>query len=626
VCYAWHPTQWDGSKGHWADVAARCELKDKFTTAGESCENGALIRPRASVPASAPVHVVPQKQVLTGELYAHQKEAFDQFKDATEMGVFAEMGCGKSAVVLRIASYKFKKGEIDQLLIVAPNAVHVQWAHEQVPLWLDCPYNIQCLFGRGGAKVAYPFDDDPEFLDVVCINIDTFSTPTKWKDIADWSNGGKTFIVLDEATAIKSVSSQRTQRMLYAFNTVKYKPKTKTIMSSVPNSVARAVLTGTPVTNGPIDLWAIGEFLRPMYFGRNYYAFKARYGMFTSLVVNDRVIQVPLSEECWHGIKAVNTFHEANEIFGCSPDTFDTVHSQDHYQGPYKHADELKELLKPIAWFKDIKDCVDMPSQNYITRECAMTSEIEQCYEDMVNELIAQYEDHTMVAKSKLTALIRLQQISSGFICDKTYGQETTEDAWTEAVKAFTEGREITQTVEEDKLSLLYGLTEEEDILPAQIKWIGKSNGKLDALYRDVDECAKPVIIATRFTAEADRIFNDLSGKYDCCLMTGWKRVGTLEEFKEGKYQVMVANTAVINRGFNLQNSHVILRYSNTFSLENALQLEGRIFRLGQTSPCEYVDYIYPGTIDDKITSCLRMKRNLLDYIRDVNNIKELIS
>jgi SNF2 family DNA or RNA helicase len=633
VCYAWHPNQWDGSKGHWADMTARCEIKDKFTTKEETCEYGKLIRPPANVIAVR--HPVKQERkgpVMTGELYAHQKEAFEQFKDESEIAEFMEMGTGKSAVLLRIAGYKFKKGLIDQLLIVAPNDVHVQWAHEQIPLWLDCPYEMQCLFGRGGAKVAYPFVDGPEYLKVVCVNIDTFSTPQKWKDIADWANQGRTFIALDEATVIKNVNSQRTQRMLYAFNEVVYHKKT--IVSSTLKTVARAVLTGTPVTNGPMDLWAIGEFLRPNFFGRNWYSFQAHYGMFTNLVVNDRVIKVPLSEEWWHVIKGMTSYLEANAVSGCSEDTFNIVHSQDHYEGPYKHADELRELIRPVSYFKQLKDCVDMPAQNYIVRELSMTPEIEQCYDDMVTELIAQYEDHTMVAKSKLTVLIRLQQISSGFICDKSFeedapDEEADDSAWAEAVRAFSEGRELevkTPTKNEDRVALLYGLADDEDILPEEIQWIGKSNPKLDALYRDVDEISKPVIIATRFTAEADRIFNDLSGKYRCCLMTGWKRVGSIEDFKNGEYDVMVANSAVINRGFNLQNSHTILIYSNTFSLENRLQLEGRIFRLGQEYPCEYVDYIYPGSIDEKIVHVLKLKRNLLDYIRDVSNVRELVS
>lgn len=107
--------------------------------------------------------------------------------------------------------------------------------------------------------------------------------------------------------------------------------------------------------------------------------------------------------------------------------------------------------------------------------------------------------------------------------------------------------------------------------------------------------------------------------------MTGWKRIGTIQEFQEGKYDVMVANSAVVARGFNLQNSHTIIFYSNTFSLEQRLQAEGRIFRIGQHNNCQYIDYTYNDSVDEKIVSALRMKRNLLDYIRGVD-VKELIN
>ncbi len=615
VCWAWQPKDWDGSKGHWADTIAKCQLKNRFTTAGESCEDGRIVKPKTvvnrmdtyqtlhgvTVAKEEPIPVQqPQARIdkpMTGELYAHQKEAFERFKDASEAALFMEMGTGKSATVLRIAGHKFKTGQIDALLIVAPNDVHVQWAREQVPLWLDCAYDIQCLFGRGGNKLAYAFTEDPEYLQVVCVNIDTFSTPSKWQDIVAWANSKQTFIVLDEATVIKNVTSQRTQRLLYEFNTVIRRKKA--ILSSTPNSVARAILTGTPVTNGPMDMWSMMEFLRPNYFNRNWYSFKSHFGMFTNILVNDRVIQVPLSQEVWTAIKGIQTFAEANAIFGCSEDTFNTIHAQEKYEGPYKHADELKKLIQPVSYFKLLTDCVDMPARNYITRQMQMSPEQERCYVDMVTELMATYNEHTATAKNKLTAIIRLQQITSGFICDKHLVDD---DAMPMA---------------ESAVSSLYGLIDEEDIMPDEIEWIGSSNPKLDALYRDIDEAAKPCIIITRFTAEADRIYNDLFKKYATCLMTGWKRVGSVEEFKAGKYDVMVANSSVIARGFNLQNSHTMLFYSNTFSLETRLQGEGRIFRLGQDVPCEYIDYTYTDTVDEKIIAALVMKRNLLDYIRN---------
>jgi hypothetical protein len=312
ICWAWQPKEWDGSKGHWSDTVAFCQIKGKYTCDNETCLEGKIVRPaygQVKAPlkkepvAKQPQMVTNTGPTITGELYGHQKEAFERFKNEKEIALFMEMGTGKTATVLRIAGHKFKKGDIDGLLVVAPNDVHVQWAHEQIPLWLDCPYNIQCLFGRGGQKVAYPFDDDPDYLQVVCVNIDTFSTPSKWQDIVDWHNTRKCMVVLDEATVIKSVSSKRTERMLYAFNDVTYRKKT--VLKSVPKSVARAILTGTPVTNGPMDMWAMMEFLRPNYFNRNWYSFQAHFGMFITMAVNDRPIKVPLSEEWWHVIKGI---------------------------------------------------------------------------------------------------------------------------------------------------------------------------------------------------------------------------------------------------------------------------------------------------------------------------------
>lgn len=582
VCWAWQPKQWENSR--WVDKEARCVKHNKMVGAEETCEHCSILPPTLSKETVAHKTVTTIEKDTAPELYSHQQEAFDRFKDKSEICLFFEMGCGKSATILIIAAEKFKNKEIDGLLIVAPNDVHKQWADEQIPAWLDCEYQCQCLFGRGGQKVAYAFDSNDESLQIVCVNIDTFSTPNKWKDIVDWGLSRKLMIVLDEATVIKNPSAMRTQRLLYEFNDVVR--RRKTVISSIPKTAARAVLTGTPVTNGPMDLWAIMEFIRPNFFNRNYYSFQAHFGMFTSINVNGRNIAVALTEETWTAVKGINDYREANYLFGVSLDTFNVIHSQDNYQGPFKNVDELKKLLEPVSMFKKLVDCVDMPEQQYIKRSLRMSDEQRMCYNDMVSDFIAQYDNYMSTALNKITAMIRLQQISSGFI----YGQDIT-------------------------------YNEDMDILPSEVRWIGKSNPKLDALYNDIAELDKPLIIVTHFSAEAGRIYDDLKDKYSCCLMTGWKRVGTIEEFKEGKYQIMIANSTVISKGFNLQNANKILFYSNTFSLETRLQTEGRIFRIGQKNICTYIDYAFIDTVDERIIAALRLKRNLLEYIRGEDDL-----
>lgn len=522
---------------------------------------------------------------MSRELYAHQKEAFERFKDSSEVCLFFEMGCGKSATALKIAEHQFLCGKIDALLIIAPNDVHTQWANEQLPQWLEAPYQCQCLFGRGGQKKAYTFDKN-DALQVVCVNIDTFSTVNKWKDVVLWGNSRKLCIILDEATAIKNAKAQRTQRLLYEFNNVL--KRGKTIIKSEVKTACRMVLTGTPVTNGPMDLWSIMEFIRPNFFCRNWYSFQSYYGMFTQMSLGNRMINVALTEETWKNIKRIQEYDEARVIFGITQDTFNIIHAQESYQGPYKNADNLRERLKEVAMFKRLIDCVDMPEQQYITRSLSMSDEQCRLYKQMADTYMAEYKQHVASALNKITVMLRLQQISSGFVFDKDFKNASEWDL-------------------------------PEDIMPNEVQWIGKSNPKLDALYSDIQELTLPLIIITCFSAEAARIYDDLKDKYNCCLMTGWKRVGTVEGFKSGEHKIMIANSAVISKGFNLQNANKILFYSNTFSLETRLQTEGRIFRIGQKNTCMYIDYQYKDTVDERIVKSLQIKGNLLNYIREVD-------
>ena len=465
---------------------------------------------------------------------------------------------------------------------------------EQIPLWLppEIPREVQCFGGRSGAKDTVPFNY-PDYLHVVCVNIDTFSTPNKWKDIVEWAKIKKTMIILDEATSIKNPSSKRAERMLYEFNDVVR--VRKTIKSSVPKTVARAVLTGTPVTNGVVDLWSLKEFLRPNYFGRNWYSFRNRYTMLAAIVTPYGSTQVPINQQLWEGIKNCDTYERAYMVFGVTHETYETVKLQDKYQGAYKHEQELKDLIAPISSFRILTECVDMPPQVYNKKTVQLSDEQRRAYKSMEAELLAMYGGATTTAANKLSAMVRLQQISSGFI---------------------VQGNLDLTCYDSDDDTTWWGGENEPDIEPGQVQWLGGNIPKLDALYRDIGESSHPCIVITRFSAEASRIFDDLSRDYKCLLYTGWKKTGTIEEFQNGKYEILVANIRCVSRGFNLQNSHQMFFYSNTFSLEDRLQTESRIFRIGQKNTCIYTDYINENTIDLKVVGALRQKRALLDYIR----------
>ena len=544
------------------------------------------------------------------EPFAHQKEAFDRFKDENEIALFFEMGCGKSFTTLALCQQKFLDGVIKGLLVVAPNDVHKQWYDELVygvdkdkdgVMWQELSINFeaQCVGGRGGQKELYPFVTD--YFKFVSVNVDTFSTPHKWEQIVAWANQENIAICIDEATCIKNPDSKRSKRLLYEFNNVTRRGKT--VIKSEKKHPVRIVLTGTPVTNGPMDLWSIMEFVKPNYFGRNYYSFRAYYGMFTKLAVStgygERNVDVLLTEKTWQAIHNCNNYQEAYFLFGCSEDTYMIVKHQDKFVGPYKHADELKKLLEPVAVFKKLTDCVDMPPVQYIERKVGMSDAQQAVYNSMKKDLLAQYDEYTATAKNKLVVNIRLQQISSGFIM----GQKSKLD------------EDLLQFIDND--APLWHEIDEIDVMPNEVVWLGDSNPKLDALMRDVAECDKPLLILTRYSAEAAKIFDMCTAAgYRTGLFTGWKVVGGVDAFKAGELDILVANSTKIHRGFNLQIAHTTLFYSNTFSMEIRQQAEFRTFRLGQQHPCLYIDYT-AADVDDTINAALRMKKNLLDYIRE---------
>lgn len=527
---------------------------------------------------------------MKNNLYKHQEIALERYRKASAIPLFFDPGTGKTLTSLLIAEAKYNAGEIDALLVIAPNGVHKQWAVEEIPKWLsDVNTTVQW---RKNKKLFFV----EGALNIVCTNIEQFSTKTRYLDYVDWANSHKTMIILDEATRIKNPKAIRTQRLLYEFNHVIRRGKI--ILSSEPKTVARAILTGTPVTNGPFDVWSMFEFLQPGYFGINWYGFQNKYGMFHAIQVNGRVIRILINEDAWEQIKACDSFEKANALYGVNLSTYDMIQQQDSYQGPFKNVEQLRDKMLEIAMFVKIEDCIDMPDRVYNRKLLDMSLEQARVYDELETYFITTYKDEKVEAKSKLTAYIRLQQIASGFVSSEQVPE-----------------------------------TEIEDPPPNKITWFDDLP-KVDQLLVDCEEIVGStdnptgqVIIVCHFSAEAERIFDSLQAAgYHCCLQTGWKKVGSIEGFKQGKYSVMVANIRVISMGFNLQElCHHMIFYSNTFSLEDRIQVEARIYRAGQKQKCIYIDYVMKDTIDMKVYAALKQKKQLADYIRETS-VKDMLT
>jgi SNF2 family DNA or RNA helicase len=541
-----------------------------------------------------------QEEMLSDKpaLRAHQLESFDRYKDGAVIPIFDSPGTGKSRTIIEIAQFKYRKGEITALLIIAPNNVHRQWAFQEIPKWLEIPYELRIVDGR---TKAVPFKTKDR-LQICCTNVDTFSTPKKWMDITAWANYMKTFVCLDECTTIKSHKAARTQHILYGFN--KTIRNGKHIVSSVPLTKARAVLTGTPITNGTMDAWCIMEFCSPGFWKLSYYAFQQRYALTVLLAVAGGVTPVQVTRDIWQQVHDDKLQLLGDIPYTVSADVRDYIKKQDEYQGPFRNMEELKGRLHEVAAFHTLEECVDMPDKTYIERPLSMGTDQARAYLEMARKYITEYEGAIAEAKNKLTVMIRLQQIASGFLSHVEYMELDDIDTYT--------------AMEDEIIDIPYERV---------ATWI-KPNIKLQAMMQDIEEHGSRFIVCTHFTAEAKMIYDALkANKHNVMLYTGWSKTAPIEHFQEGKYDGIVANTRCISRGFNLQNNcHYMHFYSNTFSLEDRVQVEGRIYRTGQVEKCVYYDYLMQGTVDVTCLDALKQRRVLLDFILDRStSVKKLI-
>ena len=107
--------------------------------------------------------------------FEHQLEAYEFVKDKPYFALFMEQGTGKTKTSIDICSQRYCKGEINAVLIIAPNHVHAQWGNEQLPIHCSVPHKSFIFHsGMGKAKMnaLQSFIADPcTELKWLCVNV-----------------------------------------------------------------------------------------------------------------------------------------------------------------------------------------------------------------------------------------------------------------------------------------------------------------------------------------------------------------------------------------------------------------------------------------------------------------------
>ena len=365
--------------------------------------------------------------------YKHQLTALEKSWNKETYAYFMEMGTGKTKVLIDNMSMLYDKGKIDGALIVAPKGVVKTWYEQELPTHLpDHIENVTVLWQPNITKTQQEkleslFEIETA-LHILVMNVEALSTDKGVKFASKFLNSHKTLMAIDESTTIKTPTAKRTKNIISLGKFAKY----------------RRIMTGSPVTKNPLDLYTQCEFLDPYLLDfSSYYAFRNRYAEMTTMNVRGRSIQV---------VKE------------------------------FRHLNELSESLQPFSYRVLKEDCLDLPPKNWIKRHITLTKEQDKIYKQMKKHALAMLNGKVTSTMTVLTQLMRLHQITCGhFTADDGSVQDVDSNRIKELMNILeeTEGkaiiwanyqRDITQITENIEKQYgpgsvvdYYGLTPQED-------------------------------------------------------------------------------------------------------------------------------------------------------------------
>ena len=298
--------------------------------------------------------------------YAHQLKALEMSWNKEVFAYFMEMGTGKSKVLLDNIAMLYDKGKINGALIIAPKGVYKNWYDAEIPVHLVNHIQKkvvlwQAMINKGQQKKLNTLFETGVDLHILIMNVEALSTKKGVDFATKFLLSHNTLITIDESTTIKNPGAKRTKNILSLSKLGKY----------------RRILTGSPVTKSPLDLYTQCFFLDPYLLNHaSYYSFRTRYALMRTANFSGRSVQIVVG---------------------------------------YRHLDELAEKLKPFSHRVLKDDCLDLPSKIFMKRIIQLTPDQKKLYTQMKQMALAEMNGKMITTATVLTQLMRLQQITCGY-------------------------------------------------------------------------------------------------------------------------------------------------------------------------------------------------------------------
>ncbi len=303
--------------------------------------------------------------------YDHQQEAFDKSAERHAYALFMEMGTGKTKVAIDTLGALYESGKVEAALIVAPKGVYGNWVNKEIPQHLPDRIDRKVVLWQPNLTQKFKAElrdvalrKASGKLRIFVMNTEALSTK-KGKDTAMrfLELNPDNFVVIDESTSIKNRNAQRTKNIIGLGKKAKY----------------RRILTGSPITKNPMDLYAQCAFLGTKILGfDSFYAFQGRYAVVQQRKFGARSFQ---------------------QVTG------------------YRNLEELNGKLEQFSHRVLKEDCLDLPDKIYTQREVELTKEQKDAYAQMKQFALAMLaKGELSTTQSVLTQIMRLQEICCGHL------------------------------------------------------------------------------------------------------------------------------------------------------------------------------------------------------------------
>ena len=308
-----------------------------------------------------------EKYPFKNKPFVHQSAYLQRFWQYPTSALFAEMGTGKSFMLINNAAMLYDKGKINAMLIVAPRGVYRNWYRSEIPKHMPEHISYKMACWNPTPRKAEKMEMDAMFnavddMRILIMNIEAFSTEKGQQFAKVFLRVTDAFMAIDESTTIKTPTAKRTKAIVKIGKDARY----------------RRIATGSPVTKSPLDLYSQCDFLGEDCLNySSYYVFQARYA-----VLVERKM-------------ATHTF---KQVVG------------------YRHLDELKDKLDRFAFRVTKDECLDLPDKIYLRRDVELTSEQKKAYDQMKLMALSVLDEGLVSTNNALTQLMRLHQIVCGYV------------------------------------------------------------------------------------------------------------------------------------------------------------------------------------------------------------------